>query len=116
MTTETTQPTQALPISTHTEMLPVSKFYVDNSVTKTDVRKNPMLNIYSSRYLRVYSTITNFNLTKEDARAIAMSSVERYPDEDYTDYKVRLKARDGFASVYKRVFMDIEKSQANKLN
>lgn len=115
MTTEETKPhTERLPISTHTEMLPVCKFYVNEALTKYDVQKNESLNIYSSRSIRTISTMTQFNLSKADVRAIVFSSVERYPDETYDNYKIRLKTRDGFTSVYKR-FATIEKSQVKQL-
>lgn len=103
-------------ITTHTEMLPICNFYVNDSVTKTDVQKNVLLSIYSSRFIGVYSTVTEYDLTREDARSIAMSSVERYSDETYENYKIRMKARDAFNSVYKKVFDSIEKSRAKKLD
>ena len=88
----------------------VGWYYVNEAVTKKDVQKNPLMNMYSSRYIKTFSTIAKFNLKQEDARELALSKTERYPDEGFVDYKMRLRARDGFAKHYKRIFKDMAQS------
>jgi hypothetical protein len=92
------------------ELGKIGYYYVNEAVTKKDVQKNPLMNMYSSRYIRTFSTITKFNLKQEDARELVISKTERYPDEVFEDYKVRLKARDGFAKHYKNIFRELAKS------